>query len=176
MPTRRTIAAVAFGLLSLAVVADLSAASKEKEADKYAKILKTSKDPKARALAVSELGKLGQIQKSLVEPALPDMMTALEDKDAGVRAAAAHAIGMVEPDPKVVVPVLVKLLKEDPADEVKIGAAQGLGSMGSGAKAAVKDLREVKMYETKDKEKKMMTKVGRAAQQAMRSINMKKEE
>ena len=43
-----------------------------------------------KVTALQELGKLAAIQKSLVADALPDIYKALEDKDAGIRAAAAH--------------------------------------------------------------------------------------
>ena len=122
-----------------------------------------------RATALTELGKLGQIQKSLVADAAPLMVKALDDKDAKVRAAAARAYGMIDPDPKEAVPALLKLAKGDKDEDVKVAAVQGLGTMGTGAKAANKDLREIaKTY--KDKKSKL----GRAAQNALRSINPKK--
>ena len=153
----------------MALAPDLVAADRKKEAEKYTNDLKTSKDPKVRATALTELGKLGQIQKSLVADAKNYMFKALEDKDAGVRGAAAKAVGMIDPDPKEAVPVLLKLAKGDKQEAVKVAAIQGLGSMGPAAKDASKDLREIaKTY----KEKK--SKVGKAAQNALRSINPKK--
>jgi HEAT repeat protein len=153
----------------LAFAADLVAADKVKEAKKYTEDLKTSKDAKVRATALTELGKLGQVQKSLVAEAAPLMVKALEDKDAKVRAAAAKSYGMIDPDPKEAVPALLKLAKEDKEEDVKVAAVQGLGAMGPGAKSAGKDLREI-VKANKDKKNR----IGRAAQNALRSINPKK--
>ena len=158
------------GLFGLALTPALLAASKEKEAIKYTNDLKTSKDPKVKANALSELGKLGQIQKSLVTEATPYMVQALNDKDATIRAAAAKAIGMIDPDPKETVPALVKLLKDDKQVNVRIAAAMGLAAMGSNAKAAVPDLRKV----VKDEDKK--SKLGKAASNAIKAIAPKKKD
>ena len=175
MSTRRLekLAAVcwlAVAMTVLAAAGDLAAADTAEEAQKYTRDLKTSKDGKVRATALTELGKLGQIQKSLVADAAPLVVQALDDKDARVRAAAARAYGMIDPDPKEAVPALLKLAKSDKAEDVKVAAVQGLGTMGTAAQPANKDLREIaKTY----KEKK--SKLGRAAQVALRSINPKKE-
>jgi HEAT repeat protein len=147
-PTRRfaqALAAVALfnGVLYLSVSGDVLAADKEAEARKYTDDLRKAKDAKAKVTALQELGKLGQIMKSLVEPAMPDVYKALEDKDAAVRAAAAYCLGLCDPPPEKAVPVLTKMLKEDKADAVKIGAAKGLAAMGPGAKDALPDLRAV---------------------------------
>ncbi len=163
-----SIGLLAFGLLALIASDSLIAASKAQEAKKYTDQLKTSKDPKKRAEAIEELGKLGQIMKSLAEPALPDIKKALEDKDTGVRKAAATAYGKLDPDPKEAVPVLVKMLKEDKDEGVKIAAVQGLAAMGDKAREAMPTLRQVQ----KDGDKK--SKLSKAAQQALRSINPKK--
>jgi HEAT repeat protein len=173
MSTRRLekLTAVCWLAVAMTVLAagDLAAADKAQEAQKYTRDLKTSKDAKVRATALAELGKLGQIQKSLVADATPLVVKALDDKDARVRAAAAKAYGMIDPDPKEAVPALLKLAKGDKDEDVKVAAVQGLGTMGTGAQAANKDLREIaKTY--KDKKSKL----GKAAQNALRSINPKK--
>jgi HEAT repeat protein len=160
---------LAVAMSVLAAAGDLAAADKQKEADKYTQDLKTSKDPKVRATALTELGKLGQIQKSLVADAVQYMVEALKDKDAGVRVAAAKSYGMIDPDPKDAVPALLKLAKEDKEESVKVAAMEGLGSIGPGAKDANKDLREIAQA-NKDKKNKLT----RAAQNALRSINPKK--
>ncbi len=174
MPTRRPLkltaaCGLALGLVLLTAAADLAAADRQKEAEKYTQDLKTSKDPKVRATALTELGKLGQIQKSLVADAVPYMVDALKDKDAGVRAAAARSYGMIDPDPKEAVPALLKLAKEDKEESVKVAAIDGLGSMGPAAKEATKDLRQIAQA-NKDKKNKLAL----AAQTALRSINPKK--
>jgi HEAT repeat protein len=160
---------LAAAMTVLAVAADLVAADKIKEARKYTQDLKTSKDAKVRATALTELGKLGQIQKSLAADAAPLMVKALQDKNARVRAAAARSYGMIDADPKEAVPALLKLAKEDKDEDVKVAAVQGLGMMGPGASAATKDLRQIARS---NKGKK--NNLARAAQNAVRSINVKK--
>lgn len=153
------------GVFGLIAAESLVAASKAEDAKKYAEQLKNSKDPKKKAEALEELGKLGQIMKSLVEPAVPDIAKSLEDKSADVRKAGALAYGRVDPNPKEAVPALVKLLKEDKDEGVKIAAANGLAAMGDKAKEAVSSLREVQKSEDKK------SKLAKAAGDAMRSIN-----
>lgn len=164
------------GLLSLGLLVAAggrSEAGKAEDAKKYAEQLKTSKDPKKRAEALEELGKLAQVLKSLVAPAVPDIVAALKDKDATVRAKAAVAYGRTDPDPKEAVPVLVKMLKEDKSEEVRIGAAQGLGAMGPGARDAVPDLRAV-VAEERKKDMKKQTPLARSVQTALQAINERK--
>jgi HEAT repeat protein len=111
---------------------------------------------------------MGQIQKSVVTPVVGDMMKAMEDKEALVRAAAAKAVGMIDPDPKEAVPALVKLMNEDKQESVRLAAVQGLSAMGPSAKAATKDLRALMQKETVNKKK---SRLAREAQTALRSIN-----
>lgn len=156
------------GLFCLAFSPQLEAASKEKDAIKYTNDLKTSKDPKVKANAITELGKLGQIQKSLASEAAPYMIKALEDKDNDVRKAAAKAVGMIDPEPKEVVPGLVKILNEDKVTDIRIAAAQGLAAMGTNAKDALPDLRKVVKAEDKK------SKLSKAAGDAIKVIQPKK--
>jgi HEAT repeat protein len=156
------------GLLALAFASEVQAASKEKDAIKYTNDLKTSKDPKVKATAITELGKLGQIQKALVTEAAPLMIKALEDSDKDIRKAAAKAVGMIDPEPKDVVPSLVKILKDDKDTDIRIAATQGLAAMGTNAKDALPDLRKVQ----KDEDKK--SKLGKAAGDAIKVIAPKK--
>jgi HEAT repeat protein len=164
----KAIAAVALfnGVLVLSVSDDLYAADKEKEAKKLAADLKSAKDTKTKINALTELGKLGQLMKSLVADAMPDIYKSLDDKDAGVRAAAAICLGMCDDDPEKAVPPLVKILKDDKSDEAKIGAAKGLGAMGPNAKAAVPALSEIR-NKLKDDKKSAL---GKNAQNALKSI------
>ena len=166
-------AALTAGLVLVAVSGGLSADVDLRMADKYMKDLKTATDPKVKATALTELGKMGQIQKSVVAPAVKDMMKSLEDKDAGVRAAAAKAVGMIDPDPKEAVPALLKLMKEDKQESVRLAAIQGLAEMGESAKSATRDLRELMQKETANKKKSQL---GRAARDALRSINPPKKQ
>src|SRR4051794_4511143 len=107
-PARRftqALAAVALfnGLLYLALCDQIQAADKEAEAKKHTQALKTGKDSKAKVEALHELGKIAQVQKSLVNDALPDIYESLTSKDASVRAAAAYALGQCdEPADKAV--------------------------------------------------------------------------
>jgi HEAT repeat protein len=156
--------ALGFGLYALTAGGDLFAASKEAEAKKYHELLKSATDAKGKVLALDELGKLGLVSRDLTEKALPDMMKALKDKDATVRAAAAEAVGKCDPDPADAVPALVDLLKNDKSEAVKLAAAKGLGLMGEKAKDATDTLKDVQ----KANDKK--SKLAKAAQDALRSI------
>jgi HEAT repeat protein len=136
-------------LLPFAVVglvlgaAPVAAASKEEEAKKYLTELQTSKDPKVKAAAAEELGKLGQIKASYARPAIPYLIEALKDKNDALRAKAAKALGQVDPEPGDAVKPLVDLVRNDGNVQVRTAAVLGLASMGSNAKEAVPALREV---------------------------------
>lgn len=156
------------GLFLLAGPEGFALAGKKEDAAKHLSDLKAGKDAKSQVYALEELAKIGQIQKSAIKDAVPEMMKALESKDATVRAAAAKSVGMIDPDPKEVIPILVKMMTEDKDEAVKMGAIAGLGQMGENAKDAVKDLRKV----VADEDKK--SKLGKAAQQALKVIVVKK--
>lgn len=172
MPAARrfaqALAAVALfnGVLLLSVSDELYAADKEKQAKQLAVDLRTAKDAKAKVAALQEIGKLGQLMKTLVADAMPDVYKALDDKDAGVRAAAAYALGLCDDAPEKSVPPLVKILKEDSSDEAKIGAAKGLAAMGPSAKGALPALNEIRA-KLKDNKKSPL---GKTAQGAIKSI------
>ena len=159
---------LAFGLVILAGWDEIAIAGKKEDAEKYTNDLKTGKDAKVKVNALGELAKLGQIMKPFIKDAEPYMMKALEDKDATIRAAAAKAVGMIDPEPKDVVPLFLKMMKEDKDESVKEAAILGLGYMGPNAKDATPDLRKV----VKDEDKK--SKLNRAAVNSLRSINPKK--
>ncbi len=162
------LAALTLGVLLLVSPEGFALAGKKEDAEKFLGELKTGKDAKAKVYALEELAKIGQIQKSAIKDAIPEMMKALESKDVVIRAAAAKAVGMIDPDPKEVVPILLKMVNEDKDEGVRLGAIAGLGQMGKEAKDAVKDLRKV----VADEDKK--GKIGKAAQQALKMINPKK--
>src|SRR5262249_12308185 len=124
----KAMAAVALfnAMLYICVREDAIAADAEADAKKYTEDLKKGKDAKVKITALQELGKLGALQKSLVADALPEIYKSLEDKDAGIRAAAASCLGQCDEPVDKAVPALIKLLKEDKEDSVKIGAAKGL--------------------------------------------------
>ena len=141
------------------------AASKEADAKRATEDLKKAKDAKVKVAALEKLGELGQIQYAYVEKAIPDMMKALEDKDAGVRAAAAKAVGQAGSEDPETVSSLVKLLKGDKEEAVKIAAAEGLGLLGARAKESVGELRAA----AKDADKK--GKFAKAITTSLKSIN-----
>jgi HEAT repeat protein len=79
-----------------------------------------------------------------VKPGIPKVVEGLDDKDAGVRAAAVLAVGQIGPeDSEPVIKKLAELLK-DKEDKVKENAVKALGSFGAKAEGAVKALREAK--------------------------------
>jgi HEAT repeat protein len=159
---------LANGVLALCVSDDILASDKEEEAKKYAQDLKTTKDPKVKVTALTELAKLARLMRSLGEPALPEVYKCLEDKDPAVRAAAAYCLGECDDVPEKSIPALTKILNNSKEDEsVRIAAAKGLGAMGPHAKDAVKDLREV--ANAADKKSKL----GKEAKLAINSINPK---
>lgn len=141
--SRSVLAAVA----GLVLLGGVRADNKEniEAAKAAAATLETSKDAKERAAAISQLGKLAQGGLFMyVEPAIPKVVEGLDDKDTGVRAAAALAIGQIGPDnPDSVVKKLAELLKDEDA-KVKANAVKALGSFGPKAEAAVKNLRAAK--------------------------------
>ena len=162
----KALAAVALfnGMLFVCVREDLIAADKEAEAKRYLEDLRMGKTAKVKVTALQELGKLAAVQKSLASDALPDIYKALDDKDAGIRAAAALCLGQCDEPVEKAVPLLMKMLKDDKENEaVRIGA-RGLASMGPSAKEALPTLNMI----AKDSDKK--SNLGKAAKQAQKSI------
>jgi HEAT repeat protein len=169
VPTRfvKALAAVALfnGMLVVCVREEVLAADKAAEAKKYLEDLRKAKDAKTKVTALQELGKLAAVQKSLATDALPDIYKALDDKDAGIRAAAALCLGQCDEPAEKAIPLLTKMLKNDKEDEaVRIGAARGLASMGPTAKEALPTLRDI----AKSEDKK--SKLGKAAKEAQKAI------
>ena len=150
---RIAVLALLAGFLTL-VVTPGWAGPKDAEAKKYTEQLQKSKDPKVRAEAIEEIGKLAQIHKKLGEAAVGDIKKALSDKDVGVRKAAALAYGRCDPDDSDAVASLVTLLKNDKEEGVKTNAALGLAAMGEKAQSALPALREaIKGTENKKSER-----------------------
>jgi HEAT repeat protein len=174
MGAARFVHAMAFvalfnGVLYLSLRQDAFASEREEEAKKYTEQLRKGKDTKSKIAALQELGNLAQIKKSLVADALPEIYRAVQDKDPGVRAAAAETLGKADEPVDKSVPLLVKLLKEDKDDSVKIGAANGLSAMGSSAKEAAPVLRAIVKATASDKKSKL----GKAAKNALKAIGGK---
>src|SRR5439155_1426082 len=92
------------------------------------------KSPTKRKYAAGALGRIGPEAKA----AAHELARLLKDPDAGVRQAAAEALGRTEPTTATVVE-LSRLLK-DPEAGVRTSAVFALGAIGPEAKAAVIDI------------------------------------
>ncbi len=156
--------------LFLCVREDALAGEKEEDAKKYTEQLRKGKNAKSKITALQELGTLAQVKKAFITDALPDVYKAIEDKDAGVRAAAAETLGKADEPYEKVGDILVKLIKEDKDDAVKIGALKGLTVMREGAKDALPAIREVVKANAGDKKSNL----GKAAIAASAAISGKK--
>jgi HEAT repeat protein len=168
----KAMAAVALfnGVLFLCVREAALAGEKDEEAKKYAEQLRKGKDAKSKITALNELGTLAQIKKSLITPALPDVYKAVEDKDPGVRAAAAQTLGKADEPYEKVGDILTKLITDDKEDSVKIAAIKGLAAMGGSAKGAVPTIRE---YAEKQDKKSNNAKLAKAAIQSINGTGKK---
>jgi HEAT repeat protein len=125
------------------ILVSFAEASKEDDAAKYTKELKSSTNVKAKIEAATKLGELGQIKKSWAADAIPYLIEACKHSDAKLRAAAAEALGKVDPaDPAKAVEVLSNLVKNDKDMPVREAAARGLSHMGPNARSALPVLRE----------------------------------
>jgi hypothetical protein len=134
-------------------VGGLRAETKEEEAARYLKELK-SNDPKKKALAAEGIGEIGRIKASLARPAVPLLLEALTDKSAEVRAKAATALGRVDPENKLDVAKKLAALVTNEKEEMKVkqGALAGLSALGSEARPVAKDLADyAKKIEGNDK-------------------------
>ena len=163
--------------LSVLVSATLAAAGPgQKEADRAVADLRTSKDPKVRAAALKEIGRLGQVRKALVEAALGDVEKCLTDKEAEVRAEAARCYGMTDPDPKPAVPALLKMAQDEKEElKVRVAAVEGLGAIGTGAKDALPELRKLVVRNPEPGDRKARE-LNNAVNQATRQIMPRKQQ
>jgi HEAT repeat protein len=148
-------AALALAVSTSLTITPIFAESKQEEAERHLKVLSSAKaENKAKIEAIEGIAALGQIKKSFAEPAVPILKDALKSKDGLLRAAAAEAIGKVDPDEKEeIVKTLIGLVKDDKNVKVREGAAKGLGALGTDAKAALPVLREA-MKDAKANENK----------------------
>src|SRR5436190_8973549 len=111
-----------FSILVLLFACPLAfSASREEEAKKHAANLK-NKDPKVRATAAVELGKLGQLQRKLTIPYVSDLMSVLSDSDPKVRAEAARSLGLIDPeDKKEAITKVSEILKSEKSEVARGG-------------------------------------------------------
>jgi HEAT repeat protein len=146
----------------------LHAKSKEEDAARYTKTLKSSASAREKIEAAEEIGKLGAIKKSYATEAVPYLIKELESRDAKLRAACAVALGKVDPEPAdKAVEALEKILKNSKEEvPVKAAALQGLMHMGPTARSAVPTIRE---FAKKDADKRLL----QAARAALKSIAAK---
>ena len=96
-----------------------------------------------RADAADLLGEFGPCAKA----ASPALLQALQGRDAMVRPSAAGALGKIQADPEVVIPLLIKCLDQKDVDDA---AALALADYGPAAKAAVPKLIELSKVRDKD--------------------------
>lgn len=161
----RTLAA-ALGVLLLAPAA-LVAETKDEQVKRYLADLK-SQDVKVRETAMEELGKLGQLRASYGRPAIPYLVEGLKDKDARIRAAAALALGRVDPEADQAVEPLLGLVKNEKEDlAVRRAAILGLAALGEKAKDAVPTLRTLQMNRDMSKESQQLRQASRTALEAI---------
>ena len=130
----------------------LVAATRDEEAKKYADNLK-SKDAKVRLTAAIELGKLGSVSRKITEPYTPNLITALNDKDAKVRGEAAKTLGLIDPsEKKEVIEKLIGILKAEKEETAREGQEMGLGELGATAEEAdVKKMAREALLEARKK-------------------------
>jgi HEAT repeat protein len=142
---------------------------KKEDVPKLINTLKTSSNAKARSQAAADLGQLGGVRASWVENAMEPLLEGLKnDKDSGVRAACAKALGDIGTNAEANVDALTESLK-DSSVAVKIAAAAALGQFGPDAKGALPSLRDL----AKMKDDKKLSKAANAAIQAINGTKKK---
>jgi len=139
----KRIAVLSVGCLLLGLVQAEADGPKKEEIGKHIKTL-TEKDEKARLNACKGIAEIGQLKASYGKDAVVPL-TAMVRKDdsARVRAEAANALGIIDPEESApVVKALMEALKEDKDDGVHRAAVGALGRLGTKAKDALPTLRE----------------------------------
>jgi hypothetical protein len=148
---------LAAGILVTAGAADSSAQSKKKkeQVDKLISILKTDKDAKKRLEAAQELQRIGEVRAKDAQPAAEALVEAFrKDGDGNVRVAAGTALRTLEPDPKLVLPAVLDVLKNDKeGNGVLASAALLAATLGKEAKEAAPLMAEIKKREEGKDEK-----------------------
>jgi HEAT repeat protein len=123
---------------------------------------------KQRAAAAEALGQRGAVRSADVKDAVGPLRQLLhKDRDAGVRRAAAEALGNIARELDDTVPALLEAAKTDRSKQVRLAAVGALGRIGPEARAALPDLRRLAGERKKDKQ------LSRAARMAVKSINAK---
>lgn len=124
--------------------------------------------PGEKIKAAQQLGDRGAVKITDVMEAIEPLKTMLGgDSNAGVRAAAAEALGKIAPEPAAeLVTLLLKSLKEDKDEGVKIADMGAIARMGPAAKLAMPELQKY----AKDKDNKKLSK---AASEALKNLKKK---
>ncbi len=139
-------------LLTICLTLEGGGAVKKEDVPKYLKMLQTSKTAKDRATAAKALGERGAINVNDVKDAVEPLKTTVQkDVDAGVRAAAAGALGNIGTQPEDTVPLLADVVKKDKSLDVKLAAVQALAQFGPEAKSALPAIRELAQQEKGNK-------------------------
>src|SRR5262249_49145181 len=103
-----------------------------------------SGNAKSRADAAREIGEIGLVKASYARPAIPALIKAAQkDRELTVREAALIALGEVDPEPEIALPIFLAALKET-SDEVKAAAAQGASHLGGDAQPALPELKSIR--------------------------------
>jgi HEAT repeat protein len=131
----------------------------------------TSGNAKARAEAAREIGEIGLVKSSYARPAIPALIKAAQkDKDNTVREAALIALGEVDPEPEIALPIFLAALK-DKSDEVKAAAAQGASHLAGDAQDALPELRNIREELNKMQIEKLEQKERDKKRNLMRAVN-----
>jgi HEAT repeat protein len=130
---------LALGCFFLAVPSADAQKAKKEDLAKFVKQL-NAKDAKERIAACEGIAEIGELKKAFAKDAYEPLANVVrKDSDAGVRAAAASALGRIDADPVKAVPALIEGLK-DKERNVQVASAGALGALGSGAKDAIEPL------------------------------------
>lgn len=147
------------------------AETREEKAQRYIKQL-DAKDAKSRASAAEELGRLCELKSAYGKPALKTLIKLFDDKDTSVRAAAAGCACRIN-EPKEVVPAVIKLLKDEKEDRVKIAAVTGLAIIGEPAREALPLIRDM-AQDARSKKNNRLAQACRTATESIGNRGMKK--
>lgn len=145
---RLVIFALAFAFLALNSTS-VPAQKKAKDAEMYAKTLKSDTDAKKRVEAAKKLYEIGEIKASHVKPHVAIIVEAFKgDADPFVRAAAGSVLLVCEPDGKDVIPTVIEIVKNEKENGAVLAvAARVLNTFGKDARDAVPALQEIKKRE-----------------------------
>ena len=150
--------------------ATAQASKTQKEVDAAVKVLKTDKDPKARAAAIGDLATIGNVKTSYLKPAIPALIDGLKDADGNVRRGAAQVLGLIGVEAKSAVPGLIAVLDKTQDGGVRSAAALALATMRSAAGDAIPALLEVQKEQSALDEKARNNQLLQDVNQALGTI------